>query len=85
MNKDNFKLLRIEENDGYQDYWYKPDTITSEFLTDKYMEQSMVEVTEVVFSKTEDIIGIKRLFPFNFDVISPNDEELHSILKELSQ
>lgn len=29
----------------------------------------MIQVTEVVYSKDENIIGIKRLFPFNYDVI----------------
>ena len=40
----------------------------------------MVEVPEVVYSQSENIVGIKRLFPFNYDVITPDDNELRAIL-----
>ena len=32
----------------------------------------------------EDIVGVERTFPFNYDVITPEDDELKSILRELS-
>ena len=49
------------------------------------MEQSMKAVFKVVYSKDEDIVGIERTFPFNYDVITPDDDELKSILRELSR
>lgn len=45
----------------------------------------MVGVTEVVYSKDEDAVGIKRQFPFNYDVVLSDDEDLKIMLKELSQ
>ena len=44
----------------------------------------MVGVTEVVYSKDEDVVGIKRQFPFNYDVVLSNDENLKAVLKDLS-
>lgn len=84
MNKENLILDRIDKSDGHEDYWYKTDKISDEYLSNRYKEQSMVGVSAVVYSKDEDAVGIKRLFPFNFDVILSNDEQLKSILKELS-
>lgn len=84
MNKENFVLDRIDKSDEHEDYWYKTDKVSDEYLTNKYMEQSMVGVSEVVYSKDEDVVGIKRVFPFNYDVILSDDEQLKSILKELS-
>ena len=44
----------------------------------------MKAVFRVVYSKDEDIVGIERTFPFNYDVIISEDAELKSILRELS-
>lgn len=43
----------------------------------------MVSVTEVVYSNKERVLGIKRLFPFNYDVIMPDDTELKDMLESL--
>ena len=44
----------------------------------------MVEVTGAVFSLQDGQFGVKRLFPFNYDVIdNPEDTELYNILKDL--
>ena len=43
----------------------------------------MIGITEVVYCKDNGIMGIKRVFPFNFDVVVVNDPELRSILEEL--
>ena len=45
----------------------------------------MKAVFRVVYSKDEDIVGIERTFPFNYDVIRSEDDELKSILRELSK
>ena len=56
---------------------------TKDELTKKYMEMCMVSVTEVVYSNKEQVLGIKRLFPFNYDVIMPDDTELKDMLESL--
>lgn len=43
----------------------------------------MIGITEVVYCKDNGTMGIKRVFPFNFDVVVVNDPELRSILEEL--
>ncbi len=43
----------------------------------------MVSVTEVVYSNKEQTLGVKRLFPFNYDVIMPDDSELRDMLVSL--
>ena len=44
----------------------------------------MVSVPEIVYTKDKDIVGVKRQFPFNYDVILSDDKELKNILMELS-
>lgn len=83
MDKTNFKFIRLDSPDNFKDYWFKTDKVSDKELSQKYMEQSMVGVTEVVYCKYNGEIGIKRIFPFNFDVIVVNDPELRSILEEL--
>ena len=83
MDKTNFKFERLDSPDKYMDYWFKTNSVSDAELSEKYMEQSMVGITEVVYSKYSDVIGLKRIFPFNFDVITTDDPELKSILKEL--
>jgi hypothetical protein len=84
MNKDNFTLLRVNKANGHEDYWFKPDEDTANKLAESCMEMCMVGVTEVVYSKDEDVVGIKRQFPFNYDVVLSNDENLKAVLKDLS-
>lgn len=83
MDKHNFILSRVDKTNDHEDYWFKTDKISDEELSKDYMEQCMIGVTEVVYSRDEDIVGIKRLFPFNFDVVLSNDENLKAILKEI--
>ena len=85
MKKENFKLDRIERKDGHEDYWFETDSISDKELSEKYMEMCMVGVAEVVYSRDKDIVGIKRLFPFNYDVIISDDDDLKKMLKELAQ
>lgn len=67
----------------YEDYWFKVTGDTKKELTDKYMEMCMVEVTEVVYSVKENIVGVKQLFPFNYQVIESTDETLKNLLIDL--
>lgn len=70
----------IEKYNGYEDYWFEVNGESKNILTDRYMEMCMVEVSKVVYSKKDDIIGVRREFPFNYDVITPDDNELKNIL-----
>lgn len=84
ISKDSFKLNRVDKQNGHEDYWFITDKTSDEYLTKKYMEMCMVGVPEVVYSKDENVVGVKRQFPFNYDVILPDDEELKNILMILS-
>lgn len=83
MDKTNFKFIRLDSPDKFKDYWFETDKISDKELSQKYMEQSMVGVTSVVYCKSHDVLGIERLFPFNSDIIICDDNELKKILKEL--
>ena len=84
ISKNNFKLSHVAKQNGHEDYWFVTDKTSDEYLTTKYMEMCMVCVPEVVYSKDENVVGVKRLFPFNYDVILSDDKELKNILMELS-
>ena len=83
MDKTNFKFVRLDNSDDHRDYWFKTDSTSDKELTERYMEESMIGVAKVVYSKDDGMVGIQRLFPFNFDVIVPDYLELKNILKEL--
>ena len=78
LKEQDFIFTKMEE--PYKDYWFIVDGDSKKELTNKYMEMCMVEVPEVVYSQSENIVGIKRLFPFNYDVITTEDNELRAIL-----
>lgn len=83
MKEKDFILDHVD--DKTLDYWFNIIGDTKRELTEKYMEQSMVEVCEGVFSVGDGQWGIKRLFPFNYDVITPSeDKELYQTLKRLA-
>ena len=83
LTKDDFTLNRFEQEDGHEDYWFKTSDRADEFLCHEYIEQGCEHVFEVVYSKDEDIVGIKRQYRFNWDVtISPN-LKLKKILKDI--
>lgn len=86
MKREDFKFDRKETPDGHEDYWFKVLGDSQKELTDTYMEQSMVAVTECVYSKDEDIVAVKKLFPFNEYcslVDSNSDSGLKDILKSI--
>ena len=85
LNKEDFKLVRNEKEDGHDDYWFNVTGDSRKELEDNYWEMCMVGITEVVYSKDEDMIGIKQLYPFNFNVIMSDDADLKAILKDLSE
>lgn len=81
MKREDFVFDHMD--DEYEDYWFKVVGDTKDELTKKYMEMCMVSVTEVVYSNKEQALGVKRLFPFNYDVIMPDDSELRDMLVSL--
>lgn len=44
----------------------------------------MITVSDVVYSKVDDAVGVKRQFPFNFDVITPDDAELKEFVSKIA-
>lgn len=83
MDKIDFKFSKFDPE--YQDYWFEVSGNTKMELTDKYFEMCMIEVTDVVYSKVENSVGIKRLFPFNYDVVMSKDNELKAMLSEIAE
>ena len=82
----NIKDFIFEHYDSeYEDYWFKVIGDTRKELTDQYMEMCMIEVTEVVYSVKEDFVGIKLLFPFNYQVVKSTDETLKNLLIDLTK
>ena len=81
MKKEDFVFGHMDCE--YEDYWFKVGGDTKDELTKKYMEMCMISVTEVVYSNKEQTLGVKRLFPFNYDVIMPDNSELRDMLVSL--
>jgi hypothetical protein len=85
MNKMDFELDRLETADGHEDYWFKVNGDSLKELEKELWEQSMLQVTSVVYSKDEDIVGVRRDFPWNWDVVLSENKELNGVLKELTR
>ena len=85
MKKEDFKLEKIDRSNGHIDYWFNVHGKTEKELTDKYQEQCMVGVTSVVYSEDEDVVGVKRQFYWNYDVVIPDDASLKTILRNIVQ
>jgi hypothetical protein len=84
MNKLDFELYKKETENSHKDYWFKVKNDSKKEIEKEVWEMCMVGVFEVVYSKDENVIGIKRDFPFNWDVVLSDNEELKNILKELT-
>lgn len=83
MQKEDFEFYTMIE--PYKDCWFKISGDTQKELTEKYMEQSMIGITEAVYSLEDHSYGLKRQFPFNFDVIKLDDKKLAKILREVAE
>ena len=84
MRREDFEFIRKDTEDGHEDYWFKVVGDSKEELRESYYEYGIVEVTECVYSKDEDIVGIKRQYPFNYDVTISNDDKLKELLMSLT-
>ena len=83
FTKENFSFDRVEKINGHEDYWFKTDKTSENELTNEYMDQGVVGIPFVIYSKDEDIIAIRRQYMFNIDFITPKDDELKSILVQM--
>lgn len=83
MRKEDFKLEKVDCSNGHIDYWFNINGETEEELTDKYREQCMVGITSVVYSADEDVVGVKRQFHWNYDVVISNDDSLKTMLRDI--
>ena len=85
LNKSDFVLSKHDTPDGHNDYWYKVSGDSRKELEDNYWEMCMVGIVEVVYSKDEDAVGVKQVYPFNFNVVMSSDDDLKTLLRELSE
>ena len=83
MKKEDFEFKEKSTDDEHEDYWFKVSGESQLELTREYDEYEMVSVVECVYSKDEDIVGIKRQFLFNYDVIIAYNPHLKQILNDL--
>lgn len=81
MKKSDFKFH--EKYNEYEDYWFYVSGESRDELTQRHMEQNLIEVNEVVYSKVDDVVGVRLLFPFNTIVQFDDDPQLRNILLEL--
>ncbi len=83
MKPSDFILERVTAR--YGAYWFRVTGETKRELTERYMEQSMIEVPEVVFYIQDGQFSVKRVFPSYCDVIeNPLDKELQSMLEKVT-
>lgn len=85
INKQDFEFIQLDTSDGHKDCWFKLNGDTKNHLTEEVMSQGMIAASACVYSLDEDIVGIKRVFPFNYDVVLSDNPTLKNILKELSE
>lgn len=85
MKKEDFEFIEIDRTDGHIDYWFKVIGETRQELNRKYGgEQAFVGVFSVLYSKDEDIAGVRRQFHCSYDVVLADDtlkETLKSIVE----
>lgn len=81
MKKADFKLYNKDIE--YEDYWFRVSGESKDELTQLHMEQSLIEVNEVVYSKADDLVGVRLIFPFNTTVELDYNQQLRDILLEL--
>ena len=79
--EEDFELDRIGTE--FDDYWFKVKGQSAKIIERDNMEVFMVCVPEVVYSFPEKVVCVKRLFPFNYDVVFSDDDELKALLSHL--
>ena len=77
------KEVNEYQGESFNDYWFKINGKTCEEVTHNHMEQAMICINSAVYSTTDDMVGIRKIFPFSSYVDESHDEKLNVILKEL--
>lgn len=82
INKQDFTIKEIRTPNGVKDYWFDVTGDTAKELLDRIMEQGMQCVSSVVMAKENDewILGIKAIYPFNFNVIICEFQDVKNVL-----
>lgn len=80
MNPNDFVFAEYKPE--YKDYWFDVEegSDTEKYLTREYMEQCMVCISRVVYSKLDGVLGVEKFFPFNKYVAAVDNDELKDIL-----
>ena len=83
MNPNDFIFSKYEAE--HKDYCFdvKSGSESEKYLTKKYMEQCMVCISRVFYSKGDGLLGVEKFFPFSRYVDLVEDEELRGILISL--
>ena len=86
MTKKDFEFIEItgDTMGVHKDYWYRTNTVVNRYLADKYVESVSANVPAVIYAKTNDDVAIVVEINGKKTVVMNDDEELHGILKELS-
>lgn len=86
MKKEDFKFKEVDYTDGHIDYWFLVNGETRKELDDKYRgEQGFIGIPQVLYSKDEDAVSVRRQFHCSYDVILSEDKSLKEILKSIVQ
>ena len=87
MNPNDFVFDNYDSE--HKDYWFdvKSGSESEKYLTKKYMEQCMEQcmvcISRVVYSKVDGALGVEKFFPFGKYVDLVEDKELKSVLASL--
>lgn len=85
MVKEDFLFIgKMGDGSGInEDYWYETSEAANKELSSKYDETVCVPV--VIYVKTADLVFIKKVSESKVDFVECPNNELHMILKELSE
>lgn len=83
FTKENFTFDHVKKINTHEDYWFKTDKTSEKELMNEYMDQGVVGIPSVMYSKDKDIIVITRQYMFNFDFIAPVNDKLKSVLADM--
>jgi hypothetical protein len=85
INKNDFTLTEIRIPDGIKDYWFQVSGDSATDLLDRVCEQSMVCVSDVVMAYENGnwILGVKVIYPFNFNVLLCDFQDVKDILVDI--
>ena len=81
MKKEDFYLYCKEAE--LEDYWFKATGDTKAWLTERHGNMCMIDITDVVYSKSDSIVAIRRQFPSNYDFVVSSDVKLNDLLESM--